>query len=166
MFDIREDLPSEPEPAKPASSATPAASGATSASNAPQKMRYLVKKGGKTVVRAHQSFSSRVLPSLTGSSPRYCQRTPSLQAGSSTYLSHPFPLASSLITVRSFRIADCSSRRQQSVPRPTEARHQGYPRRARSRGEGRSGGESCSIGRGRGAGRSCCRRVDVDGEFI
>lgn len=53
MFDIREDLPSEPEPTKPISSATPAASGSTSAPNAPQKMRYLVKKGGKTVVRAY-----------------------------------------------------------------------------------------------------------------
>ncbi|BGO90478.1 hypothetical protein NBRC10512_006744 [Rhodotorula toruloides] len=98
MFDIREDLPSEPEPAKPASSATPAASGATSASNAPQKMRYLVKKGGKTVVRtvnarppskpAQAPTSATPSPSPAASSPSAPSASPTVPAEDN----NPFPV--------------------------------------------------------------------------
>ncbi|BGP30943.1 uri1, prefoldin-like chaperone [Rhodotorula toruloides] len=85
MFDIREDLPSELEPAQSVSSATPAASGSSNASNAPQKMRYLAKKGGKTVVRTVNAPSSAKPPQPP---------TPTVPSPSPATSSTSFPSAS------------------------------------------------------------------------
>lgn len=47
IFDIREDLPPEPEPTPTAAPLSSSSSGGT----AQKPMRYLVKKGGKQVIR-------------------------------------------------------------------------------------------------------------------
>ncbi|BGP23623.1 uri1, prefoldin-like chaperone [Rhodotorula toruloides] len=99
MFDIREDLPSEPEPANPRTAPTLAASGSASASTASQRMRYLVKKGGKTVVRTVSKPSSTqtskpaapaapALSSTTISSPPAPSKPPAVPAEDN----NPFPI--------------------------------------------------------------------------
>ncbi|GJN87626.1 hypothetical protein Rhopal_000581-T1 [Rhodotorula paludigena] len=60
MFDIREDLPSEPQP----SASSKAARDADPTKGAAPKMRYLIKKGGKQVVGStHASPAPKIAPS-------------------------------------------------------------------------------------------------------